>query len=260
MIVACHLFRGLMMSILWWWCNQNLLFNSLTKKVDSRNRCSSGDLTQDGSVLDPVSTLLDSDSKINAIHPAFAERLGLVVQTTNVGAQKINGTTLETYGMVVAAFSVTDQANRVRFFKETFLVVNVSPDVVLRMPFLTLSGANVNFPKRELWWRSYTIEEAFPTTKQVELVGKKEFAAAFLDPGHETFVVHVASLESPSSTQEGDVHLFYRAQIASIRVTGIDDSKVASAKAKSFPSSNATILLLKKTHDQEFPAILEPPE
>ena len=116
--------------------------------------------------------------------------------------------------MVVAIFSVTDQANRVRFFKETFLVVNVSPDVVLRMPFLTLSGANVNFPKRELWWRSYTIEEAFPTTKQVELVGKKEFAAAFLDPGHETFVVHVASLESPS--QEGDVHPSRRAQIAAL--------------------------------------------
>ena len=84
------------------------------------------------------------------MHPAFAERLGLVVQTTNIGTQKIDGTTLETYGMVVAAFSVTDQTNRVRFFEETFLVANVSPDVVLEMPFLTLSSANIDFPKREL--------------------------------------------------------------------------------------------------------------
>ena len=171
-----------------------------------------GGVTQDGSALGPVSALLDSGSEVNAMHPAFAERLGLVVRTTNVGAQKIDGTTFETYGMVVAAFSVTDQADRVRFFEETFLVANISPDVVFGMLFFTLSGVDVDFPKRELRWRSYTIEEALPTTKRVELVGKKEFAAAALDPGHETFVIHVASLESPS--QEGDVHSSRRAQIA----------------------------------------------
>ena len=109
-----------------------------------------GGVTQDGLALGPVSALLDSGSKVNAIHPALTEKLGLVVRTTNVGAQKIDGTTLETYGMVVAVFSVTDQANRVRFFEETFLVANISPDVVLGMPFLTLSGADVDFPKRKL--------------------------------------------------------------------------------------------------------------
>ena len=109
-----------------------------------------GGVTQNGSALGPVLALLDSSSEVNAMHPAFAERLGLVVRTTNVGAQKIDGTTLETYEMVVAAFSVTDQANRVKFFEEIFLVANVSPDVVFGMPFLTLSGADVDFPKREL--------------------------------------------------------------------------------------------------------------
>ena len=53
--------------------------------------------------------------------------------------------------MVVAAFSVTDLADKVRFFEETFLVANVSPDVVLGIFFFTLSGADVNFPKKELW-------------------------------------------------------------------------------------------------------------
>ena len=81
------------------------------------------------------------------------------------------------------------------------------------MPFHILSSANVNFPKRELWWRSYTIEEVFLTTKRVKLVEKKEFAAAALDLGHETFVVYVAFLESPSNIQEGDVHPSYKAQI-----------------------------------------------
>ena len=136
------------------------------------------------------------------------------MQATNVGAQKIDGTTLETYGMVVAAFSVIDQADRVRFFKETFLIANVSPDVVFEILFLTLGGADINFPKKELRWRLYTIEKALPTTKQVKQIEKKEFAAIAFDLGHETFVVHITSLESPS--QEGDVYPFCRAQIAAL--------------------------------------------
>ena len=79
--------------------------------------------------------------------------------------------------MVVVAFSVTDKANRVRFFEETFLMANVSPEVVLEMPFLTLSGADVDFLGWKLRWRTYTTEEALPTTKRVELVGKKEFCS-----------------------------------------------------------------------------------
>ena len=102
---------------------------------------------------------------------------------------------LDTHEMVVTAFSVVDKVNRVRFFEETFLVANVSPEVVLGMLFLTVSGADVDFSGRELRWRTYTTKEALPTTKRVELVGKKEFAAAILDPEHETYVVHVASLD-----------------------------------------------------------------
>ena len=80
--------------------------------------------------------------------------------------------------MVIAAFSVTDKANRVRFFEETFLVANVSPEVVLGMPFLTLSGADVDFLDRELRWRTYTTQAALPTTRRVELVGKKELRSS----------------------------------------------------------------------------------
>ena len=47
--------------------------------------------------------------------------------------------------MVVAAFSLKDKANRVRFFEETLLVANVSPEIVLEMLFLTLNGADINF-------------------------------------------------------------------------------------------------------------------
>ena len=57
---------------------------------------------------------------------------------------------------------------------------------------------------------------SFLTTKRVELIRRKEFAAAAFDPEYETFVVDVAFLESPSSTQEGDVHPLCRAEIAAL--------------------------------------------
>ena len=141
------------------------------------------------------------------MHPSFAKQLGLPIQPTDVGAQKIDGTALDTHGMVVAAFLVEDKANQVRFFEETFLVANVSPEIVLGMPFVTLSGADVDFLDRELRWRTYTTEEALPTTRRVELVGKKEFAAIALDPEYETYVVHAASL---------DVHPSRRPQISGL--------------------------------------------
>ncbi len=76
---------------------------------------------------------------------AFAQQLGLKVRKTNVAAQKIDGTTLETYEMVVSTFSVSDKDGRERFFEKSFLLADVSPDIVLGMPFLTMSNADVDF-------------------------------------------------------------------------------------------------------------------
>ena len=125
--------------------------------------------------------------------PAYASKLGLRVRHTNVGAQKIDGSTLQTFGMVLANFRMEDKLGRTRFFQETFLLADISAEVVLGMPFLTLSNADVQFVEKELTWRSYTTAEALPTTKQVELINKKEFAKAALDEKSETFVAHVAS-------------------------------------------------------------------
>ena len=81
--------------------------------------------------------------------------------------------------MVVATFLVMDKANQVRFFEKSFLMANVSPKVVLGMPFLTLSSADVVFFGWKLWWRTYTAIKTLLTTRYVKLVSKKEFAAAF---------------------------------------------------------------------------------
>ena len=92
-----------------------------------------------------VSALFDSGSEINAIYLIFAKKLGFFIRRINIGVQKIDGTMLDTYKIVVAALLVTNKANEIRFFKETFLVANVSLEVVFGMPFLILNSANVNF-------------------------------------------------------------------------------------------------------------------
>ena len=157
-----------------------------------------GSVTHNSSALDFVSALFDISSEVNAIHPTFAKKLGLVLRSTNIDAQKIDGLAFEIYRIVIAAFLMTDQADRVRFFEETFLLANVSPDVVFGMFFLTLSIADIAFPKKELQWTSYTIKKAFSTTKQVKLIGKKKFAAIALDPEYEIFIVYEAFLKNSS--------------------------------------------------------------
>ncbi len=116
--------------------------------------------------------------------------------------------------MVVSTFSVLDKDEKERFFEKSVLLVDVSSGIVLGMRFLTMSNADVDFQARDLQWRSYTTREVLPTTKRVELIGKKEFAAAALDPEYEAFVVHVAAL----SVNSGDeVHPSRRAQIAHLK-------------------------------------------
>ena len=75
----------------------------------------------------------------------FASQLGLKIWKTNIRAQKIDGTTLETYEMIVFTFSLSDKDDRERFFEKSFLLADVKPDTVLGIPFLTMSNADVDF-------------------------------------------------------------------------------------------------------------------
>ena len=165
-----------------------------------------------------VSALFDLVSEVNMVHPAFAKELGLLIRLTDIGTQKIDGTTLDTFEMVVVAFSVADKANRVRFFEEIFLVANVSPEVVLGILFLTLSDANIDFLVWELRWRIYTTEETLPTIKRVKLVGKKTFTTIVLDLEHETYVIYVGSVSSNASPSSSpfDVYPSRRPQISDL--------------------------------------------
>ena len=47
--------------------------------------------------------------------------------------------------MVVSIFSVLNKDGKERFFKESFLLVDVKPKTVFGIPFLIMSNADVNF-------------------------------------------------------------------------------------------------------------------
>ena len=143
-----------------------------------------------------VLALLDSGREVNAMTSAYMANLGFKVRVTNVGMQKIDRFSLATYSMVIAAFQVVNKLGRSRFFQETFLLADINMEVVLSMAFLTFRNANIQFAKKELTWRTYTIKKAFPITRQVEIINQKEFAKAALDKNVEAFVVHVSSLKS----------------------------------------------------------------
>ena len=53
-----------------------------------------------------------------------------------------------------------------------------------------------------------------PTTRQVQLIGKKEFVAATLDLKHEAFIVHIAAL---SVNLGNEMYPLRKAQIANLK-------------------------------------------
>ena len=127
--------------------------------------------------------------------PAYAKMLGLKIWKTNVEAQKIDGSALETFGMVIADFQVEDKGSRPKFLQETFLMADTKFEMVLGMLFLKISNADVAFGEGTLTWKSYITSEALPITERVQLVDPKEFVIAALDADSKTFVVHVAIWE-----------------------------------------------------------------
>ena len=97
--------------------------------------------------------------------------------------------------MVIANFQVEDKVGRPRFFQKIFLVADIKFEVVLGMPFLKISNANIVFGKGTLMWKSYITNKALPSTEQVQLVDPKEFVIAVLNTDSETFIVYVAIWE-----------------------------------------------------------------
>ena len=130
------------------------------------------------------------------ITPAYAAHLRLKVRVTDVGAQKLDRSSLATYNMVISAFQIVDKLGRSQFFQNTFLLANISMEVVLGMLFLILNNVDIQFAEKKLTWRTYTTKKSFPTTCQVEIMNGKKFAKVVFDENVEAFLVYASSLQS----------------------------------------------------------------
>ena len=139
--------------------------------------------------------MLDSDSKINVINFAFIEKLDLKIWKTNVKAQKIDGSALKTFGLVIADFQIEDKGGKFEYFQEIFLVADTKFEVILGISFLKLSNADVLFDKRTLMWKSYITHAVLIITEQVQLSNLQKFIIAALDVDSKTFVMHMATRE-----------------------------------------------------------------
>lgn len=82
--------------------------------------------------------------------PAYAAKLGLLTQKTDVGAQKIDDSALVTYWIVIVGFSLQEKLGKVWFFEKPFLLADNTIKVVLEMSFLFFSNADIRFAKKEL--------------------------------------------------------------------------------------------------------------
>ena len=63
----------------------------------------------------------------------FASQLGLKIRKINIGAQKIDGITLEIYKIVVSTFFILNKDGKKRFFEESFLLTDINPDVIFEI-------------------------------------------------------------------------------------------------------------------------------
>lgn len=97
-----------------------------------------------------IQALINSSSKVNAMLPTYAKKLGLQIWKTDVRAQKIDGSPLNIFEMVIIGFQIYNKLKRARFFQETFLMVDTSMEMVLGMLFLTLSKVDIDFANIKL--------------------------------------------------------------------------------------------------------------
>lgn len=125
-----------------------------------------------------VEALIDSSSMVHIIQASFAKKSGFCIYKTNVKAQKIDSSRRKTYKIIFVLFWVDDIDKKFCYFENFFLLADISMDITFGVFFLNLKNIEVKFNNWVFRWTLYTVAKIFLTTKQVELVRKKEFATA----------------------------------------------------------------------------------
>lgn len=73
-------------------------------------------------------------------------------------------------------FFASGYTENILFFNKTFLLADISIEIVLEMPFFALSNVDIWFAKKKFAWISYITSKNLPTTQKMKLINKKLFA------------------------------------------------------------------------------------
>lgn len=92
-----------------------------------------------------IQILINSNNEINIMTSIYTKKLNLQTRKTNVKVQKIDGFTLETFGIALTGFHVSHRLGRTCFFQKTFWLVDNNINVILKILFLTLSNIDITF-------------------------------------------------------------------------------------------------------------------
>ena len=91
--------------------------------------------------------MFDPQSEVNAITPVYIAYLGFKVQKSDVSTKKIDNSLQEIYGIVIATLQVLDKLAHSSFFQKTFLLAEISIQVVFACFSLFLVMLTSNLPR-----------------------------------------------------------------------------------------------------------------
>ena len=77
------------------------------------------------------------------MHLAYTTKLGFRTRKIDVSVQKIDGSHLRTFKIVIVDYLVKNKFEKIRFFQKTFLSAIIGLEVILEILFLTLSRVDV---------------------------------------------------------------------------------------------------------------------
>lgn len=81
---------------------------------------------------------------------SYLAKIGFVTQKINVNTQKINGSILLTYGIIIAKFLPQNKLKRLQFFEKTFLLVDTNIEAVFEILFCILNNVTIIFLSQKL--------------------------------------------------------------------------------------------------------------
>lgn len=103
---------------------------------------------------------------------------------------------MQTYGVYLLNFEITDRHGYTRYFKDTFLACDCENTFILGMPWLTLADPTVFWKKDEkysnhLEWKKYNATVALETTRWIAMSDAKSFAEKTMNESNNVYVMHV---------------------------------------------------------------------